>query len=261
MVPVGSASDPCVTIRRDDDALQIDDGDGAARGQLVKLQGVLEVIEHRADGQHRPYLAALVLDGACNVDDLVSASRNDRNPDRRRVVGQSLVKIDAVVGVGTRIVRILRCPDIGAVEIEQQDVGIAVGQLAFDLPQQRIIGGPIGRVEGDGLAEHRQQVFKRADMVIDLTGQQPGLVDRVLGRRSSVVLPLNPERGRHEGGKRNHGRERRAQQSRSYAAKKSHAPIRFTLMRIFPGCKGRKFRMCSGGSDREVNCRLDLIQA
>jgi hypothetical protein len=215
MLPVDLLADQLLLdqIPCNDHAALVDDVDYAARGQRVKLQCVLKAIEHRADGQHRPYPAGLILDRAREIEDSMSAPDQDRLSDRGNVIGHRLTEVSSVAGVGTRIVRVLRCPDIDPLEIEQQDVGAAVGQLALDLAQQCIIGAPIGRVEGHDLTEHRQHVFGGADMVIDLRGQQPCLVDRMLGRCGPVAPPLAPERGRHDDRKWNHGRECQSQES------------------------------------------------
>ena len=90
---------------------------------------------------------------------------------------------------------------------------IEVGQLGLDLPQQRVVGVAVGRIERHRLDQHRQQVFERADVVIDLGGQNPRLVDGTLGGGGAVALPLTPERGRHQSRQRNHGRQRQSQEA------------------------------------------------
>ncbi len=214
MPPAGLAADQLAAVSGsgNDDALGIDDVDVAAGGQRAKLQRVLKVIEHRPDRQHRANLTGFVLDRACNVEDPAPAPYQDRLANRRAVAGHGFAEIHSIAGIGTLTVRIRRGSDIGPIRSEQQDMRIEIGQRGLDLPQQRVVGAPICRIGRYGLAEHRQQALDVAYMVIDLSGQQPRLVDRAVGRRSAVVLPLTPEPARNQGRQRNHGGEHQPQE-------------------------------------------------
>ena len=141
-----AAPDPVAAVCRDHVASRADDADGGAWRQPVQPQRVLEMVEHRADRQHGPYLPGLILDGARDVDDPVAAANQDRIPDRRHVIRQGLTKISTVAGVGRRMIRAGGCSDIVAVDVEQEEMRIEAGKLLLHLSQQRIVGAPVGRI-------------------------------------------------------------------------------------------------------------------
>jgi hypothetical protein len=207
LLPVSAMADPVTAVRRDHEASGIDDAKGRIRRQPVQPQRVLEMVEHRADRQHGPYLPGLILDGARDVDDPVSAADLDRIPDRRHVIRHGLAKIGAVACVGRRVLGAGRCSDRVTVEIEQVKVRIETGKLFLNLSQQRVVGAPVGRIVRYGLDQHRQQVLQRADMVVDLGGENAGLVRGTFSCGSAIALPLTPQSGRHQSRQWNHGRE------------------------------------------------------
>ena len=131
----------------DDDAAFVDDADDAAGRQVLDPKCILEVLEHGADRQHRAQSARLIL----------HRSRDRHHPfaertgahdvaDREAPTGQDLPEVFAIAdreapGLGG-------CPDIGAIEREQQDIGDVGRQFRLDPSQQRVIGGDIGRIGG-----------------------------------------------------------------------------------------------------------------
>jgi hypothetical protein len=62
------------------------------------------------------------------------------------------------------------------------------GQLALDLPEQRVIRRDIARIYGERLVQ--QKVLEIADVVVDLAGKNAGFVDGLLNRCRLTALPL-----------------------------------------------------------------------
>src|SRR5713226_7116849 len=77
----------------------------------------------------------------------------------------------------------------------------------------------IGRICRYRPAQSAQQVVDIADIIVDLRGEQPRLIDRALDRCRLITLPLLPKAEPDQGGERDDGGEHQSEQLRSNAAK------------------------------------------
>jgi hypothetical protein len=134
----------CVHAAGNDDPFLVDDRDDAARGQSLHSKRLLETFEPGSRCQDGNESTGAILERARDADDPASALISTPHvTDRELPAGQDLREERAVCGID---VSRSRCPDIGSIEGKYADMGDVVGQLAPDLPEQRVIRRDVARI-------------------------------------------------------------------------------------------------------------------
>jgi hypothetical protein len=139
--------------------------------------------------------------------------------DRELLASRDLRDERAVCGID---VSRSRRSDIDSIEGKYADMSDVVGQLALELPEQRVIRRDIARIYGERLLQ--QKVPEIADVVVDLAGKNAGFVDGLLNRRRLTALPLALESAPDQGSERNHSGDRQGQKPRSNAPQHPSLP-------------------------------------